>query len=262
MIRKLVIIAFISFGLTQLSIGQGLQNRVNQATGAARSSGGKQMSVSEMRKNRKKIPRDWAPSMVKINYDMVPAFSTVFGAERTGQGFQASIDFDQFFFTAEYGQESTKRGETFDYSSDGTYFSFGPEVNFLRQNKEGHGIVFGLRYAHADYSDQLRYTRANDAWGDSNQERLVTAENPDLKANWMEFTLGLTAKVWKDLYMGYTVRYKVLRQVKGIGEFAPYDVAGFGLYEDNTAVRFNYYVGWAIRWREKQQLIPGLPAVK
>lgn len=260
MIRKLFVV-FITFGLTQMVIGQGLQGKINQAAGAAGSSGGKPQSIAEMRKNRKKIPRDWAPSMVKINYDMVPAFSTVFGGDRTGQGFQASIDFDQFFFTAEYGQESTKRGETFDYRSDGTYFSFGPEVNFMRQNKDGHGIVFGLRYGHSNSSDQLVFTRESSFFGGPDAT-VFRNGNPDLKANWMEFTLGLTAKVWKDLYMGYTVRYKVLRQVKGIGEFAPYDVAGFGLYEDNTSVRFNYYIGWAIRWREKEQLLPVLPGAK
>lgn len=236
---------------------QGLQGRVNQIQGATSSKSSNQpRSISEIRKNRVKIPRDWKPSMLKINYDMVPAFSSVFGAERTGQAFQASIDFDQFFFTAEYGQESTRRGETFDYQSDGTYFSFGPEVNFLRLNTEGHGIIFGLRYGHAEFSDQLSFTRDSTYFGGPDPQ-LITNGNPNLKANWMEMTLGLSAKVWKNLYMGYTVRYKVLRQVKGIGEMAPYDVTGFGLYEDNTGVRFNYYIGWAIQFREKyEELLP------
>ena len=248
--KYLIIISICLFGFGQEVYSQSLQGKINQATGGS-SSKGRAQSISEMRKNRKKIPRDWKPSMLKLNYDMVPAFSTLVGTERTGQGFQASIDFDQFFFTAEYGQESTRRGELFDYQNDGSYFSFGPEVNFMRKNTDGHGIIFGLRYAHSNFSDQLTFTRSGDYFGDEDAQTQVAVSNPDLKANWMEMTLGLTANVWKDMYMGYTVRYKILRQVKGIDGMAPYDVAGFGLYEDNTAVRFNFYMGWAIRWREK-----------
>ncbi len=252
---------FILFGsllcLVQVACAQGLQGKINQATNAARSGSSKPQSIAEMRKNRKKIPRDWKPSMVKLSYDLVPAVSTAVGAARTGQGFQASIDFDQFFFTAEYGTEQTSRGETFDYESEGTYFSLGPEVNFLKKNKDGHGIVFGLRYGHSSFNDQLSFTRDSTFFGGSGPQSLTNG-NPNMKANWMELTLGLTAKVWKGLYMGYTVRYKVLRQVKGIGDMAPYDVTGFGLYEDNTGVRFNYYLGWAIQWRDKnpKELLP------
>ena len=258
-IFKAISILFCLFLLSEIS-GQGLRGAANQL-GSGRSSSGSRnnQSLAEQRKNQVKIPRDWKPSIIKINYDLVPAFSTVFGAERTSQGFQTSIDFDQFFFTAENGTESTRRGESFDYKSEGTYFSFGPEVNFLRNNKDGHGIIFGLRYGHSEFSDELSFVQDSSYFGDINQNIFVNTGNANLKANWMELTLGLTANVWKGLYMGYTVRYKVLRQVKGIDKTAPYDVTGFGLYEDNTGVRFNYYIGWVIPLREKY---PPEPPVK
>ena len=255
--KTFISILFCLFLLSEIS-GQGIRGAASRFGGGGGSSNRSDQSIAEMRKNQVKIPRDWKPSIIKINYDFVPAFSTIFGAERTGQGFQASIDFDQFFFTAEYGTESTTRGETFNYKSDGTYFSFGPEVNFLRKNTDGHGIIFGLRYGHSDFSDQLSFVDST-YFGDIDGNIFVNTENTNLKANWMELTLGLTANIWKGLYMGYTVRYKVLRQVKGIDNTAPYDVTGFGLYEDNTGVRFNYYIGWVIPLREKY---PPEPPVK
>ncbi|MEQ8583937.1 MAG: DUF6048 family protein [Marinoscillum sp.] len=194
-----------------------------------------------------KEPRDFRPSMLKLSVDAVPVGISLFGADRSGSGYQALIDFDQFFFAAEYGTQKTSRGELYSYKNEGSYFSFGPEVNFLKNNAKGNSLTFGLRYGQAQFSDELSYLKTGGFFGDLQ----VEDANPDLKARWLELTVGLNANVWSNLYLGYTIRYKVLRQVDNIGTMAPYDVPGFGLYEDNTGVQFNFYVGWAIPLREK-----------
>lgn len=194
-----------------------------------------------------KRERDFRPSMLKLSYDAIPLGLTLFSEKKSGQGFQAIMDFDQFFLAAEYGTQSTQRGETYRYTNEGSYFSVGPEINFLKNATNGNALTFGLRYGQASFSDELSYAKSGGFFGDI----MVTEGNPDLKARWMELTVSLAANVWKGLYLGYTVRYKVLRTVENIGVMAPYDVPGFGLYEDNTGVQFNFYVGWAIPLREK-----------
>lgn len=194
-----------------------------------------------------KKERDWKPSMLRFNYDLIPVGAGIFGADRRGQGFQAAIDFDQYFFAVEFGTQKSERGDTYSYENKGNYFSFGPEVNLMSNDKKGNSLTFGLRYGHANFSDKLSFSMDNTFFGTFD----VQDANPNLKANWMELTLGLNANVWKGMYLGYTIRYKVLRQVKGIGDMAPYDVPGFGLYENNTGIQFNFYVGWAIKFREK-----------
>lgn len=191
--------------------------------------------------------RDFRPSMLKLSYDMVPLGQTLFAPEKDGQSFQAMMDFDTYFLAVEYGTEQTERGEDFRYTNEGTYFSIGPEVNFLKNARNGNALTFGLRYGQASFSDQLSFSVNNSFFGSYD----VVDGNPNLKARWMELTMGLQANVWKQLYLGYTVRYKVLRTVENIGTMAPYDVPGFGLYEDNNGVRFNFYLGWAIPLREK-----------
>lgn len=194
-----------------------------------------------------KEPRDFRPSMLRLYYDVIPAGAGIFGADRWGQEVQASMDFDQFFFDVEFGTQKSERGDTYSYENKGNYFRFGPEVNFLKKDTKGNSFTFGLRYGHANFSDKLSFALDSTFFGDFD----VKDANPNLKANWLELTMGLNAKVWKGLYLGYTVRYKVLRQVNGMGDMAPYDVPGFGLYEDNTGVQFNFYVGWAFIFREK-----------
>jgi|GEM_PF-1329644 len=190
--------------------------------------------------------RDWKPSIILLNYDFVPLGLTMFSGVKKGQAFQTKIDFDQYFLVAEYGYQKIQRGETYSYTNQGNYFSFGPEVNFLKNETNGDALTFGLRYGHANFSDALNFMDST-IFGNYP----VKDGNPNLKANWMEVTLSLSTIVFKHVHIGYTVRYKVLRQVKGIGDMAPYDVPGFGLYENNTGVQFNFYIGWVIRLREK-----------
>ncbi len=195
-----------------------------------------------------KPPRDFRPSILKLSYDVIPFGVSLASDKLTRQGFQAAIDFDQFFFAIEYGTEKSVRGDGFNYINEGYHFSFGPEINMLKNSTNGNALNFGFRYGQANFNDALSFTQTDDGFF---QAREVNVSNPDLVARWLELTLGIQANVWKNLYLGYTVRYKVFRNVTGIEEFAPYDVPGFGLYEDNNGVRFNFYVGWAIPLREK-----------
>lgn len=206
-------------------------------------------STALLGQNKEEIKpqRDWKPSILKLSYDVIPLGVSLFSEAKTGQGFQAAMDFDQFFFAVEYGTQKTQRGEIFDYQNDGYYFSLGPEVNMLKNSANGNALTFGLRYGQAEFNDKLTFESTGGFFGD----RTLSGSNPDLTARWMELTLGLNARVFKNLSLGYTIRYKVLRSVKDIGEMAPYDVPGFGLYEDNTGVQFNFYVGWVIPLREK-----------
>ncbi len=194
-----------------------------------------------------KPPRDFRPTKLKLSVDAVPLFITAFSKVRDGYGFQATVDFDQYYLAFEMGGQRTERGESYQYNNEGNYWSVGPEINLLKNARNGNALTFGLRYGQAKFNDRLTFSEPGTFFGTIDTD----ATNPDLTARWMELTTSLSVHVTKGLYMGYTVRYKVLRSVKGIGVMAPYDVPGFGLYEDNTGVQFNYYIGWAIPLRNQ-----------
>ncbi|MEQ8470136.1 MAG: DUF6048 family protein [Marinoscillum sp.] len=238
--KNIAILVLVGLGFSAFGQRPG-QQLGNQVASKARA------TTMQDERNEPKEPRDFRPSMVKLSYDFIPLGATLFSENRSGQAFQASMDFDQYFFAVEYGTQKTNRGETFDYHNQGWYWTMGPEVNFLKSNTKGHSLTFGLRYGQSRFSDWIYFVPNDNFFGNYP----VFEANDELRARWMEMTVGLNAKVWKNLYMGYTVRYKIFRTVKGIDGFAPYDVPGFGPYEDNTGVQFNYYVGWAFQWREK-----------
>lgn len=194
-----------------------------------------------------KPPKDFRPTVLRLSYDFVPLTEGLITDIRTGHQFQGSVDFYKYFFVFEYGMQHTSRGNGYIYESDGTFFRLGPEVNLLKNAKDGTSLTFGLRYAQNHYSDEIGFTIHDNPFV---EDLVVTEGNPDLRSRWVELTTGLNVNVWKGLYMGYTIRYMVLRKVKGIDDFAPYDVPGFGLYENNVGVGFSYFIGWAIPLRK------------
>lgn len=51
---------------------------------------------------------------------------------------------------------------------------------------------------------------------------------------WAEFCVGIRAHVWKDLYMGWALRFK-FRMSSSVAEHGdPWYVPGYGKYNGNT----------------------------
>lgn len=193
--------------------------------------------------------KDFRPTELKLSYDLIPPGETVFGALKKGHHFQASIDFYNYFLVAEYGLSSIARGSdtTFRYSNDGWYWRIGPEVNFLKNDTKGNSLTFGLRFARSYFSDEITFEATDSPFSSIT----VREGNNNAVATWGELTTGLNVNVWKGLYMGYTIRYKIFRDVDGIGDFSPYDIPGWGQYRNKSAAGFSYFIGWIIPLREK-----------
>lgn len=202
---------------------------------------------------------DWRPSMIRVSYDIIPVGEAIFTSTRSGQHFQASVDFHKYFFMVEYGTQQTQRGERFSYQyeNNGSYFRLGPEVNLLK-NSVINTLNFGIRYARSTFDDQVSFTKTLDNGTVNPTEIPVNESNNGVVAQWAELTAGLNVNVWKGMYMGYTIRYKFRRKITGNDVLTPYDIPGFGLHENRLGVGFNYFIGWAFKWREKEPLTPVL----
>ena len=68
-------------------------------------------------------------------------------------------------------------------------------------------------------------------------------------------TFGLNVKVYKQIYFGYLIRYKIYKVNKGLGELNPYDLPGFGLNENDTSVGFDYYIRWILPFGRKTEVV-------
>ncbi|MEP0366042.1 MAG: DUF6048 family protein [Cyclobacteriaceae bacterium] len=231
------------------SIQQGLSNA------GSNSGGSKPITMKEMRQIRKGEPKDWSIKYVKVSYDLIPPGRMVLKPDQKGQELQASIAFYKYFFMVEGGfQDFTRSKSDYNYNSSGTFFRFGPEINLLKINEHGGAMTFGLRYAQSNFSDKFDFVKATPGYG----ENTFSYENPDARLIWMELVMGLNLPLSDNFHMGYTIRYKVFRNVDRIDVLKPFDVPGFGRYEKRTAMGFSYYIGWAIPLKKMEEVPAGV----
>lgn len=190
----------------------------------------------------KKTLSDYRPTMIQFGYNVIPLIRSTFFSGVTTQNGQVGIDFANNLFFVDFGaQKTTRAGSNYTYVNEGTFYRIGVETNVLKNRTDANGLTLGLRYARSRFNDQMEIS---DDFGFGPVTLLNS--NEVVKSSWLELTLGLTVKVYKQFYFGYLVRYKVFKNSNGIDLLMPYDIPGFGKNENNTTVGFDYYIRWIL----------------
>ena len=198
-----------------------------------------------------KPKKDYKPSMIVLGYNAVPLVRTVFFNGSAAQNGQVGIDFANNLLMVDFGVQRTERsGDTYTYINEGTFYRVGIETNVLKNVTDANSLTLGLRYARSRFSDEMEITE-DFGFG----EMTINSANDVVKSRWWELTFGLNVKVYKQIYFGYLIRYKLYKVNKGIGELYPYDLPGFGLNENDTTVGFDYYIRWVLPFGRKPQVV-------
>ncbi len=196
----------------------------------------------------KKELKEFIPTGVRIGVDLYSFSRNLWDEAKTLKEFQLDVDFRHYLLVLEYGNSQIEEiGEGFVYTNDGSYFRIGPEVNVLYDPSSHHVISVGFRYATSTFDDQLIYN-TEDAFGNTQ----IAVSNEKAKVQWAEFTLGIKANLWKGLFMGFTLRYKFLKNVQ-FNDLEPHWLPGFGenRADDNDQFGFSYYLAWRFGFRKK-----------
>jgi len=163
------------------------------------------------------------------------------------------MDIDKFFLVADLGYSGLNIDDpTYRYENSGTYRRFGVDINLMKDDPDLNVAFFGFRHGHANFNDKLTYdTRAviqsDTKWPNTTE----TTSNDQARANWLELNTGLRIRIVKQLYMGFTVRYKLFLSVKGTEDLKPYYIPGFGKNIGTSAAGFNYYISYRLPFRKK-----------
>lgn len=195
----------------------------------------------------------YAPSAVRVGGDPGTLLYRIFSEKRGFFEAEADVDIDRFFLVADWGLSRVAIDEpTYVYKNNGTYRRFGVDINFMHDDPNLNVAFFGIRHGHANFSDELEYdTRAviqsDIQWPNTTE----TTSNDWVRANWLELNTGLRIRVVKQLYMGFTVRYKLLLAYKGTEDLKPYYIPGFGKNVGTSGAGFNYYISYRLPFRKK-----------
>ncbi len=194
--------------------------------------------------------RYW-PTGIRFGTD---AFALARGfADESFQGWEvnADVDFYRYYLAVDYGSWArTLQSDSGDYSNDGNYWRAGIDVNFLLKDPDRNMFFLGARFGHSVFSEQLDVITVDPVWG--TQEGTYT--NTNVKAHWLELTTGIRVKMWKMIWMGYTIRYKFGLNHDATQAMEPHDVPGYGRTDKDAYWGFNYQIFIRLPFRKGESV--------
>ncbi len=107
----------------------------------------------------------------------------------------------------------------FQYDVSGGYFRVGVEYNFMRKYFNDEALVAGVRYGRSFFNHSLAYSLIEDSlWNVKEPENEIvqgSMEQSALSADWFELVGGLKVNIWKNIFVGTTVRILLLNGIYG-----------------------------------------------
>lgn len=117
--------------------------------------------------------------------------------------------------------------ESFTYNASGFFFRTGVDFNLLgRPHAEQNDLVLiGFRYAYSSlWHEAPFYLLDNPYWG----SHTGSIDRSSYYAHWVEFAGGVKTEVFKNFFLGWTLRTRIPLVKTKDPEIQPYYIGGFG----------------------------------
>jgi hypothetical protein len=170
--------------------------------------------------------------------------------DSTRYGWEVSGDFElmkDVFGVVEIGSQNTAFDHAnYDYKSGGGYTRVGVDYNYMKHldPESTDQLLVGLRYGFTTFWHEADNIIVHDPiWGN------FTGGSIDRKwlgANWMEITTGMRAELLRNLYLGWSIRFRINIWQQADDHMQPYHVPGYGRAWNNSAVGINYSLYYKI----------------
>ncbi|UCH14319.1 MAG: hypothetical protein JSV22_14625 [Bacteroidales bacterium] len=196
---------------------------------------------------------DWKVGGLRIGADLSKFVLPLFFPETKGYEFLADIQIlDKIFIAGEYGRSRTELGTdsyNFSYELKGSYFKLGLNKNILKPDEITRNdiVFFGARYSFS----ALRHKAADISITDEHWEEVsgIETEEISLKCHFIDLTAGVKTELFKNIYMGWTIRGMIRLYLKSNNIMDPYFIPGFGKGGKKASVGFNYSVYYRIPYK-------------
>lgn len=185
---------------------------------------------------------------LRLGYDLSRHALPYLKGGRTAFGASADMEIVRnLYAVAEFGiQDVDYTGNSFDYLSTGYYGRMGIDRNFLKNLDDNqYEMVFGgirIGYANQDQSAPEIIILPN-YWG---KEYFTSVEENNINTVWLEFAGGVKAELFKNFFIGWSVRARLRLHQTHNPNMSPVYVPGFGNGLDKTSLGFTYSVFYRI----------------
>ena len=186
-------------------------------------------------------------TFVRVGYDL-SRLALPYVREIGSRGMEFAIDAElhyNFFPVVEFGQQSLKHNtDSLQYNMSGQYARIGLDYNLLKyKHRLDRDIFFlGIRFAGNKFSQEAPYALLSGVWGDF----VDAIPSSKLIAYWGEAVVGVKGELFKNVYIGLTVRAKMMLAHSNYNSMTPYIVPGFGKGFNRFNAGLSYSIMYAI----------------
>jgi hypothetical protein len=164
-----------------------------------------------------------------------------------------------YYLTGEYGEQVVDRYETnYLYRSAGFYTRFGIDYNTLAKKiaADQYEMVFGgARYCFSSFNhDAQLIVIPNNDWG---EVRNLAYGPLQIDAHWLEVVGGIRGEIFKNFFIGWSFRARLLLYKTHDEVMDPFFIPGFGRGDRRANIGFTYSVYYMIPfYTVKEKKVP------
>ncbi len=201
------------------------------------------LSLSSFCQEKKQAQRQF---FIRTGID-VSRFALPYVNDIEVNGMEFSLDTEikkNYFPTLEVGfNKIDNLSDLHYYTLEGTYWRFGINYNMLKyKHRIDRNIFFvGIRYGNSSFTQEANSIQFENEWGGYE----TSIPKTDLSAHWAEFIIGLKGEIFKNFYMGYSIRIKTLISQSDNKGYTPYFIPGYGKHQ-KVHPGMSYSVSYAI----------------
>lgn len=185
---------------------------------------------------------------IDVSRFFLPIWNPISGA------YEVSLSSDilkNFSIIGEMGALKTNFDEeTYHYESKGTYFRLGFQYNLLkRKPNENNTLYVGLLYGLSLYEHKADQISINDGYWGSGSGSLPTKK---LTGNWAELKTGIRVEVFRNWYIGWSVRVRLYLFGQEDPVMSPYLIPGYGKGAKKMTLGMSYSVFFRIPYGKRK----------
>lgn len=184
------------------------------------------------------------PALYALDFGLnfFDAITAIAGQKYGGADLSASLSMWNWLFpTIEAGiagANNTPKGNNYTYKSGpAPYFKIGADYNFLYKSNPQYRLLLGLRFGASTFSYRLSDVTVNSGyWGQSDTFDLPSQTST---AIYGELLIGLKVNIWKQLSLGWTVRFHHLFHSSSSESGEPWYIPGMGTRNSKIGATFS-----------------------
>ena len=186
---------------------------------------------------------------LRLGYDLSKLSNYVFRPEQTEIEFSLDMEVARNTYTiVEFGLADIDfSASNYDYEASGYFIRAGVDRNLLKKLtvNQYEMLYGGIRYGFASFNQEARNIQISDPyWGDFSGGAVPRER---VNAHWVEINVGLRGEIFRNFFIGWGFRGRILID-QSAGEYmAPYLIPGFGVFDNKkTNIGFTYSIYYRI----------------